>query len=63
MKNFTYIEGYTGHGFYKTNLNLKNDGKMIQLFINGRIVNRCILMTKDNTPYIKYKREKYKINN
>lgn len=62
MKNFTDIEGYTGHSFVKTNFNLKNDGKMVQLFINGCIVNRCILMTKDNIPYIKYKKEKYKIN-
>ena len=62
MKNFTDIEGYTGHSFYKTNFNLKNEGKMIQLFIKGRIINRCILMTKDKVSYSKYKREKYKIN-
>lgn len=62
MKHFKEIDNYIAHSFYKTNHNNKNSGLILQLNIKGALINRCVLGTTAQQPFIKFKCNKYAVN-
>lgn len=62
MKDFKQIDKYVTHSFYKTNYNDKNLGLILQLNINGVLINRCILGIRTDQPFIRFKCNKYAVD-